>query len=347
MSAALPTVSGGILSNIITWVRRIIKTPSDQSISDETIADYINRFYVYDLAARLQLFELKRQYTFETVPNIFEYQFPYQQYQMILPPAYCDGIQLGYTQSDNEFYKIFPELILNEQPLLGDGTSGPYTVNFGKSPILRGFIDDLGNLLPYVYINAIDTSGEQRYIVDNGEGLLFQTDETFQNLLTGDLMPSQWTVAESIGTVDYILGTATFDFTPYNIPGTSQINTITSPYSSGFPRFMLFFNNTIKLYPVPSLPHKIQVDCYITPAQFLATNSAVPFAYMSEYIARGAARKILSDNADYDQFQFYEPLFREQENLVIRRTDRQNSNMRTPTIFSAQTSQNPYLYTQY
>lgn len=331
---------GNFLSDVVTWVRRIVKTPSNQALNDDVIKDYINRFYIYDMPSRIQLFELKRQYTFETIPNISQYQFNYQNYQMVLPPVYCDGVEMGFFQSNDQFYKVFPELVLNEQPLQGDGTNGPYTVNFGRAPVLRGFIDDLGNLLPAVFITATDLAGELLYIVDTGTGGLIQTDATFQKDPSGVGPPL------IAGTIDYILGTATFTFDDI-IPAGNVINTQSSPYSSGFPRILLFFNNIFKLYPVPDRSYKIQLDCYITPTAFLETADAVPFNYMSEYLARGAARKILSDNADYDQFQFYEPLFREQENNVLRRSERQRATQRTPTIFSAQTTQNPYLYTQY
>ncbi len=337
-----PPTSGGILSDIILWVRRIIKTNSDQSISDELIGDYINRFYVYDMSERVQLFELKRQYTFLTTANIFEYQLPYANYQMIEDPVYCDGVQMGRFQSNQQFYNVFPELVLNEQPLNADGPIGPFQINFGPAPILRGHTDDLGNLLPYVYINAYDESGNQMTIVDDGNGNLIQTDSTFQNGPDG---PGNPPIAA--GSVNYITAIATnIKFNALTLSG-SPINSLSSPYSAGTPRICLFFNNIIKLYPVPSRPHKIQFDAYITPAQFLSTSDAVPFAYMAEYIARGAARKILTDNGDYDQFQFYESLFREQENLVLRRTTRQNATQRTPTIFQQVNGQNPYLYTQY
>jgi len=55
---------------------------------------------------------------------------------------------------------------------------------------------------------------------------------------------------------------------------------------------------------------------------------------MSEYIARGAARKILADTGDVEQFQFYEPFFREQEILVWKRSQRINTSTRTQTIVS-------------
>lgn len=336
------TLSGQVLSDCITWVRRIIKAPSEQAITSQTIGDYINRFYVYEMPERLQLFELKRQYTFETVPNVFQYQFPYRNYQNLRPPAYCDGVLLGYYQSNEQFYNIFPELVQNEVPLLANGDVGPFNITLNRSPILRGFVDDLGNLEPYVFITTIDNAGEQMYIVDDGSGNLIQTDLTFQNGPNG--APEAPVI---VGNVNYETGVMTNIIFPNPTIDGGNINVQTSPYSGGFPRIILFFNNTLKLYPVPARPYKIQIDAYITPAQFLTTDSAIPFAYMTEYIARGAARKILSDNADFDQFQFYEPLFREQEALVLRRTTRQNATQRTPTIFSQQQSQSPYFNTQF
>jgi len=348
MTVPLNPTPGGIFSDIEQWVRRIIKAPSVQSITSKTIGDYVNRFYVYEVPQRLQLFELKRQYTFETIPNIFEYQFDYQNYQDLRPPVYVDGVQIGFFQSNDQFYKIYPELVLNEQPIQGNGTTGPYTLTVAQYPILRAFVDDLGNRLPYVYITYTDTNSYTHYIVDSGttsasnanQGILIETDATFQTVLGPAI------VNGGSGTVNYLTGVCTFT-TLSNVLSESNINTQCSPYSSGIPRICLFFNNTIKLYPVPDRTYKVQLDTNITPAQFLQTNSSLQFAYMSEWIARGAARKILSDNSDVEQFNFYEPFFREQENFVLRRTSRQNAIQRTPTIFSSQTGQNPYLYTQY
>ncbi len=339
MTALLPT-SGGIFADIITYVRRLIKENSDQSISDQLIGDYINRFYIYDMPERVQLFELKRQYTFETIANIFEYQLPYENYQLIEQPVYCDGVQIGIFQSNQQFYNVFPELVLNEQPLMGDGAQGPFDIFFNRLPIINGQTDDLGNLLPYVFINAFDEAGNQMYVVDNGFGKLIQTDPTFQFAPDGSSPPI------IAGNVNYITGIADVTFNANTLSG-SPITTLTSPYSPGTPRICLFFNNLIKLYPIPDRPYKIQFDAFITPAQFLNTGSSVTFAYMAEYISRGAARKILSDNGDYDQFAFYEPLFKEQENLVLRRTSRQLTTQRTPTIFNQVNGQNPFFYTQY
>jgi hypothetical protein len=381
MSANLGKVQGGIFNDIILWVRRIIKSSNSSAITNETIGQYINRFCVYDMPERLQLLEFKRQYTFETIPNIMEYQAPFTSasapvfpfnanpppfinnpdpsaaqtvmpvYQNFLPPIYCDGVQMGWLQSNDQFYKIFPEFVNNEIPLLGDGSTTSFSTFVASSPILKAFIDDLGNLKPYVYITAFNSAGDLMYIVDtpyknsSGLGILVQTDSTFQNIIGPVPTGSPPSVGGS-GTVDYSTGELNFTF---NAPPADQANiqTQTSPFSPGFPRMCLFFNNTFKLFPVPSRSYKIQMDAYITPTVFFNTGASVPFGYMSEYIARGAARKILADSGDMQQIQEMEPFFKEQENLVLRRSDRQRSVMRTPTIFSGQTQNNSCQYTQY
>lgn len=296
---------------------------------------------------RLQLFELKRQYTFSTQRNIFMYQAPFYldengmntgvpMYQTFRPPVYADGIEMGFYESNDQFYRIFPELVQNTVPFQGNGTGGPYITRLSRVPILRGFTDDLGHLEPYVFVSYVDGTGKQIYAVDDGKGKLIETDKFFQPGL----------IPDEAGNVNYVTGEMDFTFNQV-VPEGNDITIQTSPFSSGFPRLMQFFNNIFKLYPVPSRPYKIQVDANITPAQFLDSASSVPFAYMSEYLARGAARKILTDNADYEQFAFYEPLFREQENLVLRRTTRQRAVERTPTIFSGQVFANPYVNIQF
>jgi len=105
-------------------------------------------------------------------------------------------------------------------------------------------------------------------------------------------------------------------------------------YEQGLPRSVLFFNNTITLRPSPDTQYAIELQTYLTPAAFLNTSNAIPFGYMAEYLARGAARKILSDTGDIEQFQFYEGFFREQEMLVWKRSQRQFTATRTGTIFS-------------
>jgi hypothetical protein len=56
---------------------------------------------------------------------------------------------------------------------------------------------------------------------------------------------------------------------------------------------------------------------------------------MAEYIARGAARKILQDLGDAELLQFSEAAFQEQEDYILRRTYRQTTNQPTSTIYNS------------
>ena len=141
------------------------------------------------------------------------------------------------------------------------------------------------------------------------------------------------TYSTTANTVNYETGQVNVTF-PTAPPVGSPIQVQCYFYEQGIPRAALYSNNILKFRPPPSTQYYVEIDAYLTPAAFLTSASAYPFGYMSEYIARGAARKLLSDTGDTEQFMFYEPLFKEQETLVWKRSQRQWTATRTPTIFS-------------
>src|ERR1043166_1324101 len=96
-----------LLNDIITYVRRIIKSPSNTVITDNLIIDYINRFWINDIDARMQVFDLKTTYSFMTSPGVDRYNMPlynvqvqpgaqvigaYPVYQGFVNPVYINGI---------------------------------------------------------------------------------------------------------------------------------------------------------------------------------------------------------------------------------------------------------------
>ena len=133
---------------------------------------------------------------------------------------------------------------------------------------------------------------------------------------------------------NYLTGVAENVFFPSSIPSGVNINAQCFYYQSGLPRAVLYYNNTLTFRTVPDQQYLVEIDAYLSPSAFLNAENAIPFGYMAEYIARGAARKILSDTGDVEQLQFYEPLFREQEMLVWKRSQRQFTSTRTQTIYS-------------
>lgn len=455
-----------LLSDIITYIRRILKTPSNESITDSLLIDYINRFWINDVDARMQLFDLKKKYSFITSPGVDKYNMPlyslqiespnqnpqtvgrYPVYQGFLGPCYINGVTAPLQTQKSSFYNIFPNIVQNFQGIAQGSGVANYTIqvpllstNVPQNPpfnmLLRGHVDMQGiintnsdedppiantfnTLIPVtsvesmVYITAIDQFGNNQIIADSGQffeldvnkGLLMRpgkapfgnqaapNDYLVDFVITGITQASQAviTVANTLASGQQVLvsgvvgmtelngnvytvvsatsTTVTLDvdstgFTPYvsdgtlsvtqnyvdyktgeinvtfnaNIPEGNNINVQVFFFQTGLPRSILFYNNTLVLRSPPDSQYLVELDAYLTPAAFLNSTDAIPFGYMSEYIARGAARKILSDTGDIEQFQFYEPLFREQELLVWKRSQRQWTANRTETIYSQGFSQ--------
>lgn len=194
----------------------------------------------------------------------------------------------------------------------------------------------VANVFPAVYITSNGADGSSIVAADSGQflsgsqnyGLLMQLGASpiGNNVLAGGYSATS-------NTINYFTGQVNVTF-PVSIPAGVNINAQCFLFQCGLPRGMLFNNNTIILRSPPDQQYLVELDAYLSPAGFLASGQSIQFAYMCEYIARGAARKILSDTGDIEQFQFYEPLFIEQERLVWKRSQRQFTASRTQTIYS-------------
>ena len=373
------------LTDIITYVRRIVKTPSNTVLTDNLIIDYINRFWIMDVDARLQLFDLKKKYSFQTSPGVDRYNMPlydfqteqgsqtigmYPVYQGFTGPCYINGIQSTFYTLEEQFYSWFPNYIQYLGVVgTGDGTSGPYNLsipvlgnNQSNNPplqgILRGHVDLAGiiatnsnidppivadlntsipstSISPAFWLTYIDATGKTQVIQDSGQFLSGNVNNGL--LMQPGTAPfgynSLGTYSATENTVNYFTGDVNVSF-PVVVPAGNEITAQCYYFQTGLPRGVLFYNNTLTVRMPPSQSYLIELEAYLTPAAFLNSTEAFPYAYMAEYIARGAARKILSDTGDVEQFQFYEGLFREQEQLVWKRSQRQFTATRTPTIYS-------------
>lgn len=380
-----------LLSDVITYVRRIVKTPSNASLTDNLIIDYINRFWLMDVDARMQLFDLKTKYQFQTIPQVCDYNMPlyasqtqpggqvispYPVYQGFTGTAYVNGIQIQTFVQQDAFWKIWPNYLQSLNPVaVGDGTTTTFQFNLPFFPAIPGHVDMTGiiatgstldpifatsipsnsganvipasSIYPGVYITYQNSNGGTTTIADSGVflsgsngGDLYGLLVEYQNPGTLNAYPLGYaplgnnnSYSTTSNTVNYITGEVNVTFPTAPIEG-SNIQAQCYFFQQGIPRAILFYNNVIKVRPPPDVPYLIELGAYLTPAAYLSTAAAIQFAYMSEYLARGAARKILSDTGDWEQFGMYEPLFKEQETLVWKRSQRQFTSERTGTIFS-------------
>lgn len=404
-----------LLQDIITYIRRIIKSPSNAQITDALLIDYINRFWLMDVDARMQLFDLKTTYQFQTSPGIDKYNMPlysvqsqgpnpasadiamFPVYQGFLGPLFINGIQASFQTERTYFNNTWPNF---NQTLVqagtGDGTAGPYTLPLPFLPnspaaqnipvsagIVRGHVDIAGimatgvnqdppldggfglniqntvnsNVIPstsyqsQVFFTALATDGSITVVQDTGiflqanqnYGLLMEPGKApYGNQVLQDTLAQGVNYSTTQNTINYLTGVATNVTFPKAIVDGSPIQAQCVYYQQGIPRAALFYNNCLTLRAPPNTSYLVEVDAYLTPAAFFQESKAIPFGYMAEYIARGAARKILSDTGDWEQFQAYEPQFQEQESLVHIRSQRQFTSTRTQTIYSNRGLQGNY-----
>jgi hypothetical protein len=375
-----------LLSDILTYIRRIIKSPSNSSITDNLLIDYINRFWITDVDARMQLFDLKTKYQFQTQPGVDKYNMPlytpqmepigqiigsYPVYQGFLGPAYVNGIPIGFHTQQHGFYEWYPNVVQNFEAIaIGNGTAGPYVLQVpilpASSPpnppfngILRGHVDISGiiatgtNVDPpistptlqltipttsvdaAVFITSLDQFGNNVIVTDSGQflpqinyGLLMQPGPA---PLGNAALPGGYSTTSN--TINYLTGAINVTF-PSAIPAGNNIGVQCRFFASGLPRMVLYYNNTLTFRAPPDKQFLVELDAYLSPAAMLNSNQAISFGYMAEYIARGAARKILLDTGDREQFEFYEPEFRSQELLVWKRSQRQFTATRTSSLYS-------------
>lgn len=343
-----------------------------------------------DVDARVQLYDLKTNFTFQTTPGIATYNMPlydvqtepgsqtigsFPVYQGFMQPAYVNGIQVPFYTEQNAFWNLWPNYLQFLNPAAtGNGTTGPYKISLAQAPAIPGHLDMTGivaninngngnndpyfantfplispantyinlpatSFYPGVYFTATAENGQLIQVCDSGIFLENSTNGDLYGLLMqpGNApfgnQPLAGGYSTSLNTVNYSDGTAVVTF-PTAIPAGAPINVESQFFQPGLPRAVLFYNNTMTIRPPPDISYNIQLQAYLSPAAFLTQGEAIPFGYMSEYIARGAARKILADTGDTEQFMFYEPLFKEQETLVWKRSQRQFTANRTGTIFS-------------
>jgi hypothetical protein len=298
------------LSAIRTKVRRLSGNGSESQLTTPDLDQYIDTFYEQDLPSHLKLWNLHDVWTFFTEPNEDRYLFPVNEFYSINPPIYVDGYQSFYSQSREEFFRIYPKLSFQQTGPTGTGIAGPYNFNLTNVPVLKRDVT----------IYADDGSSAALTIEDDGEGNLVDVGTTTFR-----------------GTIDYVTGAVSVTFSAA-IPATEAIKIKYVPYQASRPAAALFFKNYLRLRPVPDQVYRVTAEVYRKPTQLLASSAGAEpdIQQWWQLIAFGAARKVLQDRLDNEALASIEPFYQEQMNLVLYRTATQLSNQRTATIFTEQ-----------
>lgn len=301
------------LDAIRTKVRRLTARGSPNQITDATIDEYVNTYYLYDMPEALRFLKLQDVYTFQTTQNIDTYFFPSNNYTTNGPPAYCAGQQMQFFNDIDTFYKTWPKIQSIQQVATGNGTPGPYIGTIPSAPFLRSVnvgVTDESEVINLLLTANTGVSTES--VIDNGFGVLLDAGG---------------------GTIDYTTGAFSVTFNAA-IPAGNAIFSEVVPFSASQPRMILFSQNQFTLRPVPDKGYNIEVLAYRVPTDLLNANDTPELQEWWQLLAFGAALKILTDNGDYDFAQKMRPYYEEQFVLCMRRTLNQLTPQRVSTIYS-------------
>lgn len=310
MSIPAPSTT---LTRIQRKVRDLTGSPSESQLTTTDLNDYINTFFLYDFPEHIRLFTLREEFVFYTQPNVAVYDQTNTDYNpneviSVLKPVYISGYDSFYTQSREQFFRVYPIVEFEQEFATGNG-GATYTGTVTQTPFLQN----------YVTIGAVDVIGNALQVRDDGAG----------NLI-GD-------VGVGTNTVNYTTGAINVTFSA-NVPNPNQITVFVVPYVASRPEAMLFFDNQFTLRPVPDKIYRVSIEIYKQPTFLMNTSQSPELNQWWQYIAYGAAKKVLEDRQDTETLAAILPSFKEQERLVLRRTIVQQTNERVATIYTEQTS---------
>lgn len=318
-------MASATLSNIRTKVRRLTRSPSASLLSNTEIDFYVNTFIAWDFPEHLRLKGLRTTLTWYTKANVDTYTTTTtvatdplynfkNKYITIHEPIYIAGYRSFYTQSREQLFNIYPLATYIKQVGLGDGLESTFTGTLNNKPFLAN----------NVLFNSIDTNGVTMSYkdvpIDSSYGALVNT-----------------TTEALAGTVYYLTGVFTITF--INPPAASaKVNAQTVPYQPARPVAVCFYHDTFTLRPVPDQAYAVNMEAYVQPTELMDSTDTPDYGEFWQYIAIGAAKKIFEDRSDMESVQKIMPIFKEQEELINRRTIVQQSNERSATIYTGQDS---------
>ncbi len=334
------------LVDIKTKVRRLTASSGQSTLSEASLEQYINTFYSQDFPYAIKLDQMRSVYTFFTEPYRDRYPLDVNYNQGIREPVYFEGIQGYFFKNRDEFFRMWPRWPTKFNPINGDAigtTAFTFTL---PGPFLS----------KEVVIGGVDANGAPISVNDDGNGnLLLQVPNpvTVTPAITAGPPPipgmhnanlgnpglnfqgtqtTPFTLA--IGSVNYVTGAFSINFPVAPASGT-QMTCWISQYQTGRPYSLMFWNNEFTVRPIPKLIHKVEVETYLTPVQFLNNTDNPIVQQWWQYISFGVAMEILRDRQDLEGVENLREGFMRQESLVLERQGVEEIGQRNATLYSS------------
>jgi hypothetical protein len=310
------TVAGWTLQDIITEARGITGRPDTSMMSDQTVVDFINRYYQYVLPKELKVFWGYTYYQFFTVANIDQYPVPGVgangqgiSFQTFNPAAYCDGFPMEWNTDPDTFFSDYPQQENKVVVATGTGLLNSFTFQIPAYPVLARSV----------------------YVTD---GIQVATDVPTGTTGTGTFVDSA-TGNTLTGTINYASG-AVSGLAFLAIPAANTNITCTSQtYMPTRPQEILFYKmaplvnatmpvrdgvNMFVLRPVPDQVYLIKLEGIQVPPP-LINYTDVPFrSDLGPLIALGASIHIFKVFNQMDQIDLITPEYNRYKDVCMQDT---------------------------
>ena len=202
-----------------------------------------------------------------------------------------------------------------------------------------------------VVIGGVDTNGNAISINDDGNGnLQMLTPNPVISVPLQNVNPAQPGMYNvntgnpglnnpvNIGTVNYVVGQIDFVLPSGISLATGTYFTVwVSQYQTGRPYSLLFWNNEFTIRPVPKHIHKVEIETYLTPVQFMKTTDSPIMNQWALLIAYLTAMEILRLRQDFAGVEGLREGKDRQEGLALERQAIEEINQPTITLFNSTT----------
>lgn len=322
-------------TKIESLARRLTASPGESTWKTADLQEMLNTFYNNDFPYAIKLDQMRSVYTFYTRPNIDRYPLDVNYNQGIRAPVYVDGIAAFFYKDRDEFYRMWPRFPTQFKPATGNGMQATFNFTvqapFLSETVTLGCVAVGGNAISV----ADDGNGNLQLQVPNPQvSVPVQTSSApgMKNLNTGN--PGQ-NIVTTIGTVNYVTGVFSLTFPAGYIPASGQQLILrVSQYQTSRPFSLLFWNNEFQIRPVPAQIHRIEVETYLTPVQFMLSTDSPILNQWVQYLAYGLACERLRQQQDMDGLANVMEGFKRQEAMVLERQGVEEIGQRNSNIYS-------------
>lgn len=362
------TAANTTYAQIEKMVRQLTAIPSTSALPSSEIQQEVNAIYSQDFPYAIKLDQMRSVYTFYTRPYVDKYPLDVNYNQGVRAPMYVEGIQGSFFKDRNEFYNMWPRWPTKFTPFTGDGTTtvfnftipGPFLSEnvvfqcvstsgsiLTVSDVVTNNTDSLGNPVGNLYLQttnpvvsvppygSVYTTGSQAGMPIPG---MFNVNTLNPGLDSVTTTGAPTYTPTPIGTVNYVTGVFSIDFSIANvIPGTNTATAWVSQYQTGRPYSLLFWNNHFEIRPVPKLVHKVEIETYLTPVQFMNQTDNPILGQWVKYLSYATACELLRRRQDMQGVSNLMEGFKRQEALVLERQAIEEIGSRNATIFAGTT----------